>query len=361
MTKLSNNSGLDDRIFGCLAGSALGDAIGGATEMMSYQKIEEIYGWVDQPLPSGDTLETARFDPGRPAGVITDDTQLKHLLCEAIIRRGSRVTADDWAEVWLEQMSGWFYTPVVNAYHKLFAGDIRPREAGRGCMASNSSAMSISPIGIINACQPAQAAQDAYDVASLIHEGYARDGACAVAAAVAAAFHPQATVESVLEAATVYLYPKGQMKRRIEQGLELARKTGEYRTFRQEFYEQMLLPYPQNAMVAPTPPPEGFFDTAEPRETIPTALALFLLAEGRWRPAVEYAANFGRDADTIGAIVGAIAGAFEGATAIPEAWITLINKMNPTNQYELADKMGQAVRQNMATIRQHLEALEALS
>ena len=361
MTKLSHDSVLYDKILGCLAGSALGDAIGGATEMMSYQKIEELFGWVDQPLPSGDTLETARFDPGRPAGVITDDTQLKQLLCEAIIRRGGRVTADDWADVWLEQMAGWFYTPVVNAYHKLFTGDVRPRDAGRGCMASNSSAMSISPVGIINACQPAQAAQDAYDVASLIHEGYARDGACAVAAAVAAAFQPQATVDSVLQAATAYLYPKGQIKRRIEQALDLARKTGEYRAFRQVFYEQMLLPYPQNAMVARTPPPEGFFDTAEPRETVPTALALFLLAEGRWRPAVEYAANFGRDADTIGAIAGAIAGAFEGANAIPAEWISLINRMNPTNQYELADQMEQAVRQNMASIRKHLEALEALS
>jgi ADP-ribosylglycohydrolase len=38
MTALSNVSGLDDKILGCLAGSALGDAIGGATEMMSYQK-----------------------------------------------------------------------------------------------------------------------------------------------------------------------------------------------------------------------------------------------------------------------------------------------------------------------------------
>jgi ADP-ribosylglycohydrolase len=329
--------------------------------MMSYQKIEELFGWVDQLLPSGDTLESARFDPGRAAGVVTDDTQLKQLLCEAIIRKGGRVTADDWAEIWLEQMDGWFYTPVVNAYHKLFAGDVRPREAGRGCMASNSSAMSISPVGIINACHPAQAAQDAHDVAGLIHEGYARDGACAVAAAVAAAFHPQATVDSVLQAATAYLYRTGQMNIRIEQALDLARKTGEYRVFRQEFYEQMLLSYPQNAMVAPTPPPEGFYDTAEPRETIPTALALFLLAEGRWRPAVEYAANFGRDSDTIGAIVGAIAGAFEGAKAIPAEWVLLINSMNPTNQYELADKMGQAVRQNMASIRQHLDALEALS
>ena len=361
MTEFNEQSSLYDKVLGCLAGSALGDAIGGATEMMSYQKIEEIYGWVDQPLPSGETLETARFDPGRPAGVVTDDTQLKNLLCEAIIRKGGRVIADDWAEIWLEQMAGWFYTPVVNAFHKLFHDTVRPRDAGRGCMGSNSSAMSISPVGIINACNPAQAAQDAYDVAGLIHEGYARDGACAVAAAVAEAFAPQATVESILQASTAYLYPKGQMKSSIGQALELARQTGEYKAFRKAFYEQMLIPYPQNAMVAPNPPPDGFYDTAEPRETVPTAMALLLLADGQWRVAVEYAANFGRDADTIGAIVGAIAGAFEGTKAIPEVWITLLNDRNPFNQQALATRMSQAVLQNMALIQTHLAMLETLA
>ena len=291
MTELRKGSTLYTKVLGCLAGSALGDVMGGVTEMMHYRKIENVFGWVDRPLPGGATPETARFELDRPAGVFTDDTQLKHLLCEAIIRKGGRVSADDLAKVWLEEMDGWFYTPVVNAYHKVFAGDARPREAGRGCMASNSSAMSISPVGIINGCNPAQAAQDAYDVAGLIHEGYARDGACAVAAAVAAAFCPQATVESVLQAATSYLYPKGQMKKRIEQALDLARRTGEYRAFRQAFYEQMLLPFPQKALVSASSPPEGFYDTAEPRETVPTSMALFLLADGRWRTAVEYAAN----------------------------------------------------------------------
>ena len=361
MLNVNENSRLYDKVLGCLAGGALGDAMGGATEMMSFQKIEALFGWVDRPLPSGDTAETARFDPGRPAGVVTDDTQLRNLLCEAIIRKGGRVIADDWAVVWLEQMRGWFYTPVVNAYHKIFAGDVRPREAGHGCMASNSSAMSIAPVGIINACNPAQAAQDAYDVAGLIHENYARDGACAIAAAIAAAFTPEATVEDVLQAATEYLYPTGQIKQRIEQALELARQTNEYRAFRQAFYEQMLLPFPQNALVSGTTPPEGFYDTAEPRETVPTALALFLLAQGDWRSAVEFAANFGRDSDTIGAMVGAIAGAYEGTRNIPADWITLINERNPFNQQDLALKMTHALLKNMASIQQHLQMLQSLT
>jgi ADP-ribosylglycohydrolase len=361
MAKLDKGSVLYDKILGCLAGGALGDAMGATTEMMTYQKIEELFGWVDRPLPSGRTPDTARFSPGRPAGVYTDDTQLKHLVCEAIIRKNGRVTADDLAATWLERMQGWFYTPVVNAYHKVYAGDARPREAGHGCMASNSSAMSISPIGIINACNPTQAAQDAYDVASLIHEGYARDGACAVAAAVAAAFCPDATTESILQAATDVLYPKGEMKARIQQALDLAQRTGEYKAFRRLFYEEMLLPFPQNALVSGSLPPPGFYDTADPRETIPTAMALVFLADGDWRRAVEYAANFGRDADTTGTIVGAITGALKGAHTIPPEWIDLLNRVNPVNQYTLAHQIGDALVHTMDSMHTHLQMLHTLA
>lgn len=357
MTETNPTTRLFDKVLGCLAGGTLGDAIGGATEMMHYEKIEGLYGWVDRPLPSGADQGTARFTPGRAAAIYTDDTQLKHLLCAAIIRKNGRVTADDWAEVWIEEMRGWFYTPVVNAYHKVVQDSVRPREAGHGCMASNSSAMSISPVGIVNACNPAQAAQDAYDVAGLIHEGYARDGACAVAAAVAAAFSPQATVDSVLRAATIYLYPKGEMKERIEQALDLAKTAGEYKAFRRLFYEKMLLAFPQKGFSG-TPPREGFYDTAEPRETVPTCMALVFLSGGDWRRSVEYSANFGRDADSIATMVGAITGALQGAVAIPSDWIDQVNEANPVNQYELAREMYAALLKNAETMRAQLRLIE---
>ena len=85
---------LYDAIYGCLLGGAVGDAMGGATEMMSYQRIEEVFGTVQTLLERGDTAETARFEPGAPAGQVTDDTRLRNLLCSAIVRARGRVTAD---------------------------------------------------------------------------------------------------------------------------------------------------------------------------------------------------------------------------------------------------------------------------
>jgi len=50
-------------------------------------------------------------------------------------------------------------------------------------------------------------------------------------------------------------------------------------------------------------------------------LALFHLAEGDFEKTVTYAANFGRDADTIAAMGGAIAGTFQGIGGIPSDWV----------------------------------------
>jgi ADP-ribosylglycohydrolase len=39
-----------------------------------------------------------------------------------------------------------------------------------------------------------------------------------------------------------------------------------------------------------------------------------------------WAGNFGRDADTISAVVGALAGALHGETVIPSAWIQRVDQ-----------------------------------
>src|SRR5438445_12075251 len=59
-----------------------------------------------------------------------------------------------------------------------------------------------------------------------------------------------------------------------------------------------------------------FYDTAEPRETVPAVFGLLIQAEGHFRESVVYATNFGRDADTIASIIGSIACAFEDAIVI---------------------------------------------
>lgn len=335
-------SELFNKVYGALAGGAIGDAMAGVTEMMHYETIERLFGEVESLLDHRTDPSEARFTQGDPAGTYTDDTRLKHIFCRALLLAGDRITSDEFGNAWREVMHGWFFTPVVSSYYKMFQQGVRPRDAGLGNMSSNSTAMAIAPVGIVNACQPREAARDAYDVASVVHRGYARDGAAAIAAAVASAFIPGIEVGEVVSHAMAHLDKSSEMTPLIEAAIELADETAEYKEFRRRFYETSLIDWPQTDLSGP-PSPDGFYDTAEPREAVPTVLALFKLANGDPRTAVIYAANFGRDCDTIGSMVGGISGAYMGIGALPEEWVETVNAVNDTNQHELAQQMTELV------------------
>lgn len=283
------------KIYGCLLGGLIGDAMGAPTEDLTYQEIEERFGYVEDFEGSG-----------------TDDSAIKLVLCDAILASGGRVTADEFSEAFLRNKETYyhlFFIPVKNMFHKVESKLELPVYAGLGNMQSSSSAMSISPMGIINACDPRQASLETFDVAGLIHGGvstFCRDGACAMAAAVAEAMNPAATVDSVIWAAAEYLHriSSAQMRDQISAVMSLARETADYEKFREEFYKTMLREI-----------------VSDSRETVPCVLALFYLAEGNPVTAIQYAANFGRDADTIGAMVGALAGAYAGIEGINESWV----------------------------------------
>jgi ADP-ribosylglycohydrolase len=56
-------------------------------------------------------------------------------------------------------------------------------------------------------------------------------------------------------------------------------------------------------------------------EALPQAYAVFYMTGGDFRKGLFWAGNFGRDADTISAIVGALSGAMHGTAVIPPAWV----------------------------------------
>ena len=56
-------------------------------------------------------------------------------------------------------------------------------------------------------------------------------------------------------------------------------------------------------------------------EAVAEAFGVLKMVNGDFRTGVVAAGNFGRDADTIGAIVGSILGAKHGASAIPAHWV----------------------------------------
>ena len=353
-----NRGAIREKVLGCLLGGLIGDAMGAPVEGWRYERIVAEKSYIDDFEGSG-----------------TDDSIIKLILCEALIENGGHATADDFAESFLRHQDdyNWFFIPVRNMFHKIQDEHTLPIEAGRDNMASSSSAMSISPIGIVNACDPRTAAAEAYDAAGLIHSGccsYCRDAASAIAAAVAAAFTPGASVERVLDASTAYLHKKsaGVMRGRITDTLALARKinatgaqepatthadtpalarkinatgaqepatthadtlareTYGFDAFRRKYYETVRL----------------YNTIADSRETVPVALAAFYLADGDVRRSVEYGANFGRDADTIATMAGAIAGAFKGIAGIDKEWVNKVTASND-RQEKLADEMTDLV------------------
>jgi len=325
-------SALFDRIYGSLLGGIIGDAMGAPGEGKTWQQIEEAHGWVED------------FE-----GVGTDDTVIKHILCEAIIAHDGEITADEFAAAFLNNKDKYrvWYIPVRNMFHKIESGLELPVYAGLGNMQSSSSAMSISPLGLINAGNPRQAALETYDVAGLIHAGcstFCRDAACAIAAAVAEAMRPGATVDSVLSASTRYLHPRSSqvMLEAINTGLAMAREAGEYRSFRTTYYATRLRDI-----------------ISDSRETVPCALSLFYLADGDARTAIIYGANFGRDADTIATMTGALAGAFRGVRALGEPWVRKVTAQLP-DQENLALALANVAMHKAERARAAADAVAAL-
>jgi ADP-ribosylglycohydrolase len=326
---------LYDRVLGCLYGGEIGDAMGAPAENKTYQEIIDAVG------------EITDF-----AGYGTDDSAMKHILCDAIRRGKGYPTADTWAEEWLAQEDLFltrhlFWIPVMNGFWKIRGQGVVPREAGHGNMASSSSAMCISPMGIINAGNPRQAALETYDVASLIHHNFCRDAACGMAAAVAAALHPDATVTSVLEAAVAYLPPQSArvMRDAIAGTLALARETPAYEAFRERYYAEKLLP----GIAFP-----------DARETVPVSLALFQLAEGEPERAIIYGANFGHDADTIASMAGALAGAYAGVDAVPARWVDKVRAESPRAHEDVARELVAVVRQRLDDLQAHTVDIGAM-
>jgi ADP-ribosylglycohydrolase len=325
---------LSDKVLGCLLAAEIGDAMGAPAENKTYQEIIASFG------------EITDF-----SGSSTDDSALKHILCDAIERGGGYPTADTWAQTWMDHKEWFhkemFWIPVMNSFWRVSAEGMSPRDAGSGNMVSSSSAMCISPIGIINAANPRQAALETYEVAGLIHHNFSRDGACSMAAAVAEAFSPGASVDSILKAAVEYLPPRSAqvMCGFIDTTLALAREAGAYAVFRQRYYAESILP----GIAMP-----------DARETVPVAFALFYLADGNPIQTILYGANFGRDADTIASMAGALSGALHGASALPGEWVAKIRASGRRDQVALTTMLVDIIHQRTADLSRVIAALQVL-
>jgi ADP-ribosylglycohydrolase len=140
---------------------------------------------------------------------------------------------------------------------------------------------------------------------------HARDGiwaAQAVAASVAVAM-TGASVEDIITAGRHQIPDDSWLGRAMSRAMAICQQSDDLFNALEQLHLQLWTPV--HSMAA---------------EAVPQAYAIFSLTGGDFRLGMIHAGNFGRDADTLCAIIGAISGARHGESVIPAEWSVLVDR-----------------------------------
>ena len=295
----------EDQFVGALVGCAVGDALGAPFEGTPREEIAKVTDLVADFRPS------RRKKWGRPAGQITDDTQLTVAIAKSMVDTG-RV---DGAAIAAEFVKLWESGEIVGqggvadrAVKRLMEGVPWNEAALVDDLPWNGAAMRVSPIGLWDFDDADQLARDATTSSIVTHQHpLAIAGAIATATAVAHASTTrsigtdeflQSTSESIAgqspEFATHILALRDWLTLDETAALEaIASASG------QEVRQK------------------GFGISVQVEATVLASLYAFLKHPDDYCATVERAIRVGGDVDTTAAIAGAICGAHNGVDAIP--------------------------------------------
>ncbi|MEV0209876.1 ADP-ribosylglycohydrolase family protein [Streptomyces sp. NPDC050788] len=358
----NRQTSLEDRITAALVGAAVGDALGGPVEGYSPDQILERHGGRVHGIVgpwNGDDWRTAR--PLAPYhkgdGHVTDDTLMTHALVRVYARVRDHLDAYAIADHLVpDLMTNPRWIPELETeslpLHRLFLaekwlvarlhyGHADPREAGTGNIVNCGAAMYISPVGLVNAANPAGAYAEALDVAGAHQSSYGREAAGVLAAAVAAAATPGATPDSVVAAALALA--KDGTRTAIDRVCEVASRHTDF--------ESALVPLREAVAPYDTVGPDYRDPSLGARrpsrlhaiEELPVALGMLLVSRGDYRHAVLGAVNYGRDCDSIATMAGALAGAL--GSPVPEDWSKSVAEASRLDLWEPAATLTRVTRE----------------
>ena len=282
-----------DKARGSLCGLAIGDSFGDAARGPENQRDYGI---------------TTDFNRG--SSWSTDDTEFALMTAELLIQTDGNFTSQDVVDMWLKHVAtedelkrgG---VSEVEACNNLRRG-LRPPESGmyNAYYMSDGAAMRSGPIGIVCAGDPERAARLAEIDASVSHYRDGVWGAQAVAVAVSLAM-ADASMDEILDAV-----------------LQTAPKDSWFReTLLRAF--KIVDDAHGDIFDAWMPLHYELFSThrSTVAEALPEVFGALKLEHSSFKSGLILAGNFGRDADTIGAVAGAVLGARYGAKNIPEKWL----------------------------------------
>lgn len=359
---------LFDKVYGAEAAATIANSMGDVTEGMHYTEIEEKFGLLQELVPQEKQHRERPSDWGqvmiyhahtRPPGMTEDGMERHRLAVTAIVDKGGRITVEDLARTWLRDIDpdkfGYLLGPQDQIIYNALKAGIPPWETGRYAAwpALIGTGKMMIAIGLVNACDPDQAARDALDVGRIkdmrgVPGNYALEVCAGIAAATAEAMKPEATVDGIIQTALDRLssIPRAE----VELGQSWAAEATDWRDLRVKYDEKYDGHRISNAV-----------------EMLSAGLATFRMADGDPEQAIIMNVNLGRDTDCKAYIAGGLSAALRGIKAVPARWVEVVEAQIPEDPYtvsrrtprESAEGLYRAILGNLGRIKKQAELLEA--
>lgn len=321
---IQNNKLALDKAIGSLSGLAIGDSFGDAARGADNQRDYGI---------------TTDFNKG--ASWSTDDTEFALMTAKLLIEHEGDFTSNDVVNMWFKYVAtedelkrgG---VSEVEACNNLRRG-LRPPQSGmyNAYYMSDGAAMRSGPIGIVCAGDPERAAELAYRDACVSHYREGIWGAQAVAVAVSLAM-VDADMEEIMEAIFKIVPRDSWFYETLNRALNIVKDAdGDVANAWMPLHNELFSTH--RSTVA---------------EALPEVFGCLMLENKSFKSGLILAGNFGRDADTIGAIAGAVLGAKYGAKNIPDKWKektrypsgTCLRFTKGIDIFEYAEKLAALIR-----------------
>lgn len=366
-SKILSQEEIEDKVLGAIVGSAIGDAMGASTEMWTREDIQERYGYIDGLTPAyREQSPEGTWEHDLVAGATTDDTRWKYFMGQYFVRYKGTLSPhnftsfiNDYYDQVVQELSDdrhksstdqldaqvekvdWIkeWARVTKAYA---LGDDEYQVAqGRFYGGEMSCAgLLYSPMFGLLGGDPVASYNMAYEHA-LFDIGYAKDITAMASTMTYLAMHGQ-DFESIVDS-SLLVDPHGYRDSRLIGRLLQASATEITQLVEGSEKLELL-----DSIV--TKMPQGYpgteldwlrqdyiYQGLEKRqkaiafhagEIWDITYASLLFGRGDFRKTMSFIVNYGRDNDTVAAIVGTMLGAYLGYDALPDDLKLEIIKVN---------------------------------
>ncbi|MFH1006656.1 MAG: ADP-ribosylglycohydrolase family protein [Candidatus Latescibacterota bacterium] len=349
LLSLSRKNVLEDKAFGSLIGSAIGEIMGRPLPMQSYREGEAKFGIVREILDVEMPAYLRTYS--NLAEVETEALYIQHILCRLYAEKSKRINNEEFAarllsSPWPSAMGPRLGLFVINVLELLKEG-MNPRATGFFSVSSPLALNACLPVAIYNAGDPQGAYLDTLDLFSCIVRTKALDCAAVYAAAVASAFSTDATPQHIVQTALDYAprtdyatfdpRVKNDLQFELKNALHIAAKYDDVLEMRDAIREGFVSRiYFGDPMVL-----------LDPIDALGVALAIFSVADGDPEQALVGAVNFGLQPSCVANLVGGLCGVCCGGSGLPERWVKVINGREGVAYTVLAGNLCGAVEQKI--------------